>query len=350
MDSPNRRNERRRHFIARHLILILLIILTASVACQASGQQDATSAEALQPLALPELAPVQHAPDQRLQVVATTGIIGDVVGQVGGKRIELTTLMGPGEDPHSYEPSTGDLTRVAQADVILVNGWQLEEGLLDDLANVSGETPIVSISANITPLPYGRHADETEPEEDGEHSAADPHVWLDPQLVAQWVRNVDALFSSLDPANAGHYAANAAAYLEELAALDEYMAERLSEIPPARRKLVTNHDALAYFARRFDFEIVGAVIPAASTLAEPSAQELAGLVQRMREENVCTIFAESTASVRLAETVATELSGCDNVQVLSLYTDALGAPDSNVGSYLQLMRTNTDTIVQGLSH
>jgi len=112
---------------------------------------------------------------------------------------------------------------------------------------------------------------------------------------------------------------------------------------------VTNHDALAYFARRFDFEVVGTVIPAASTVAEPSAQEMVSLVQRMEAEGVCTLFAESTANARLAETIAAELEGCERVQVLSLYTGALGPPGSGAESYLDMMRANTETMVRGLA-
>ena len=339
-----------RHFgRAGHLVLFLLIIVAAS-ACQ-TAEDGATnsgpitlandeSSSGLVPLALPTLTPLQRPPDRPLQVVATTSIIGDVVAHVGGDATSLTTLMAAGQDPHSYEPSTGDLTKVAESDLIFVNGWQLEEALLDDLTNIAVEAPIVPISANITPLlPAG---------EAHEHGAVDPHVWLDPQLVTQWVHNVQDVLSDLDPANAPVYAANAAAYLKELAALDDDMVQQLSQIPPASRKLVTNHDSLTYFAHRFDFEIVGAVIPAPSTVAEPSAQQLAALVQKMREENVCTIFAETTASPRLAETVAAELTTCDTVDVLLLHTGALGPPGSGASSYTEMMRTNTDTIVRGL--
>lgn len=293
-------------------------------------------------LELPQLAPVESDDGRALQVVATTSIIGDVVGQVGGDALELTTLMGPGQDPHSYEPSTADLTQVAEADVIFINGWDLEEGLVDDLETIAGEAPLVPISANITPLAFGEH--EKDEEEAHGHEDADPHVWLDPQLVMQWVQNVEMVLSRLDPERAELYEANAAAYGEALAALDARMEEELDQIAPERRKLVTNHDSLAYFARRFNFEIVGTVIPGASTLSEPSARALAALVERMREEGVCTIFAETTANARLAETVAAELEGCEEVQVLSLYTGALGEAGSGAESYLGMMEENLGVV------
>lgn len=338
-------------WVVRLLVVTLVPVLV--VGCQGDGAREdgpgggnAARPEEEAVLALPELAPVALE-GRALRVVATTSIIGDVVGQVGGEAIALTTLMGPGQDPHSYEPSTADLTQVAETDVIFVNGWDLEEGLVDDLANIAGDAPLAPISANITPLAYGGYEEEAG-EADVHGHDVDPHVWLDPQLAMQWVQNVETVLSSLDPESAEVYAANAAAYEEELAALDARMAEALEQIAPERRKLVTNHDSLAYFARRFDFEIVGTVIPGASTLAEPSAQSLAGLVERMREEEVCTVFAESTANALLAETVADELEACEEVQVLSLYTGALGASGSGAESYVALMEENLEVVVEGL--
>lgn len=292
-----------------------------------------------------------------LKVVATTSIIGDVAAQVGGEGIDLTTLMAPGQDPHSYEPSTTDLTRVAEADVILINGWDLEEGLVGDLANIAGEERLVVVSDGITPLAAdadGVHEDEGEDAEDDHdedehgHGEEDPHVWMDPANVRQWARNMAAVFGEHDAENAALYAANATAYEQTLTELEQEMEAALAAIAPQQRKLVTNHDALAYFARRFDFEVVGTVIPAASTLAEPSAQALVALVEVMRAEGVCTIFAETTANTRLAETVAGELEACAQVEVRRLYTGALGEEGSGAESYIGMMQKNVAEIVAGL--
>jgi ABC-type Zn uptake system ZnuABC Zn-binding protein ZnuA len=156
------------------------------------------------------------------------------------------------------------------------------------------------------------------------------------------------VFGERDPDNATLYAANAAAYEQELTELEEEMEAALAAIAPEQRKLVTNHDALAYFARRFDFEVVGTVIPGASTVAEPSAQALVALVEVMRAEGVCTIFAETTANTRLADTVAAELRDCPQVQVRPLYTGALGEPGSGGETYIEMMRRNVEEIVAGL--
>lgn len=329
--------------MARWIFLMLLLL----AGCQAGGAGgDTPEAGELAPLTLPELEPAALAEGQRLQVVATTNVIGDVVSQVGGEAIDLETLIGAGQDPHGYQPAPSDLIRAAEAQVIFINGWQLEEGLLQDLESGAGGVPLVPVSAGITPLPFG--GAEEEGDEHG-HGAADPHVWLDPHLVRQWVENVRLVLGTLDPANAAVYDANAAAYLEELDGLIQYAEEQLATIPAGRRQLVTNHESLAYFAEAFDFEVIGTVIPSVSTLSEPSAQSLAALVDRMEEAGVCTLFADNAVNQSLAEAAAAELESCPEVAVLPLYTGSLGAPGSGAESYVGMMRLNVDTIVAGLS-
>lgn len=328
----------------RWLLLTFIVLLAAG--CQGDA---AESEDPLAPLALPELQPVDLSPGERLRVTATTSVIGDVVSRVGGEAIELTTLINAGQEPHSYQPAPSDLIGVTSADVIFINGWQLEEGLLRDVEKAAEGVPLVPISANITPLPVGAHEeDEAEEEEDG-HGVADPHVWMDPHLVRQWVENVRDVLSTLDPARAATYEENAATYLPELDELIAYSEEQLSALPAAQRRLVTNHEALTYFAEAFDFEIIGTVIPAASTVSEPSARALTALVQRMEAAGVCTIFTDDAANPALAEATAAELRSCEQVAVLPLYTGSMGTPGSGADSYVGMMRTNVDTIVAGLS-
>ena len=171
---------------------------------------------------------------------------------------------------------------------------------------------------------------------------------MDPGNVQLWAMNVATALSALDPANAAVYQANAAAYQAQLADLQDEMAKQLAAIPPAGRVLVTNHDALGYLAQRYDLQVLGTVLPAASTLAEPSASELANLVAAMQEAGVCTIFAETTVNDTLAQAVARELAGCDQVQVLTLYTGAIGPAGSGADSYLGMMRANLAALVAGL--
>ena len=291
----------------------------------------------------------------KLRVVATTSIIGDVVAQVGGTAIDLTTLMAPGQEPHSFEPTAQALTAVAEAHVIFINGWDLEEGLLDDLANVADDVPLVAVAARIEPrelTPAADHEDEHQDEgQDGgdhEHGVPDPHTWLDPRHAQQWVANIKVVLSDLDPANAAVYDANADAYQAQLADLIAYVDEQVASIPEDGRKLVTQHDALGYFADRYHFQVVGTVLPAFSALAEPSAGDLAALVEVMEAEGVCAIFVETTANDALAQAVADELAACPSVQIVALYTGALGGAGSGADTYIDMMRANVDAIVAGL--
>lgn len=287
----------------------------------------------------------------KLRVVATTSIIGDVVAQVGGEAIDLTILMAPGQDPHSYEPATDQLTAVSRTHVLFVNGWNLEERLLDSLTNIAEQATIVPVSAGITPLaPSGTvHADEADhADEEHDHGNIDPHVWFDPTAVQQWVTNIAQTLATLDPANATTYQANATAYQTTLDTLSADIETQFATIPPAQRVLVTNHDTFTYLAHRYGFEILGTVIPSFSTLAETSAGNLSDLIQDMQTAGVCTLFTENTVNPQLAETVAAELTDCPTVQILPLYTDALGPAGSGADSYLGMMQANVTTIVNGL--
>lgn len=284
-----------------------------------------------------------------LRVVATTSLVGDTVARVGGEAISLTVLMGAGQDPHSYEPTARDFAAVANADVLFSNGWGLEEGLLRGLTNTAVNVLIVPISAGIEPLESGQsgHNDE-HTDEEHEHGPADPHVWFRVANVMQWVQNASTVLSALDPAHAADYTTRAEAYTAELVILQQELAAELAIIPADKRKLVTNHNVFAYFAADYGFEVVGTVILGRSTLAEPSASDLASLVGVMRDEGVCTLFTENTTSGQLAQAIGAELRGCAAVQILPLYTDALGSAGSGAESYPALMRHNAQIIVAGL--
>lgn len=333
-------------------IIALSILLTG---CQtADNENNNPNSTAAEPeetaLTLPSLSAVSL-DNQPLKVVATTSVIGDIVGRVGGDAIELTTLIVPGQDSHSYEPSSRDLTAAADAHVIFINGWNLEEGLIANLENVSENGVLVPVSAGIDPLQREEHeeeGEENEGEEEHEHMGADPHTWLVPHQVVQWVENISQVLGSLDPANADSYSQNAADYLTELQSLIQYYDEQVATIPAENRVMVTNHDSFGYFAAAYDFEIIGTVLAGASTLSEPSAEELAELVDTMKEAGVCAVFAETSANTILAETVTAELNSCDNVQVIALYTESIGSPGSGADSYIGMMRANIDAIVNGL--
>jgi ABC-type Zn uptake system ZnuABC Zn-binding protein ZnuA len=301
----------------------------------------------LQPLLLPSLQALQLE-GRKLNVVATTSVIGDVVSRIGGPVIDLTVLMKPGQDPHSYEPSAGDLTTAARADVIFVNGWDLEEGLIQRLQSIAEGVPQIPVSANIQPLRIGS---QTEPAVAGTLSDAariDPHTWMDPHNGVQWAVNVREVLSALDPANAEHYQRNFTVFEGELQQLISDFDRLVATLPLERRRLVTNHDALGYFARAYRFKLVGTILPGGATLAEPSAKELADLVAAMESEDVCVVFAETSSRQDLAQVLAKEVQGCPQVRVETLYTGALGTPGSGADSYIGMMRFNIETIVESL--
>lgn len=313
---------------------VVLILMTSGCGGDAlTGTGNAAVDTTTAVLTLPPV-PELTADGKPLQVLATTSIIGDVVRQVGGDAIDLAVLMAPGQDPHSFQPGATDLTAAADADVIFVNGWNLEEGLLEDLTAIGGAAAIVPVSAGIAPRLVG--------------DAPDPHTWQDPAHVGQWVENIRLTLAAADPAHAPTFDANAAAYRAELERLNEEVRVTLAAIPAARRVLVTNHDNLGYFAAAYDFEVIGAVIPSVSALAEPTAAGLADLARLMADNGLCTLIVEQAADERLAHALEGELEQCDGVDLLSLYTDALGPPGSGAETYLGLMRANAATLAAGL--
>jgi ABC-type Zn uptake system ZnuABC Zn-binding protein ZnuA len=273
-------------------------------------------------------------------VVASTSIIGDVVAHVGDGLVELTVLMGPGQDPHGYEPTAKDIAAISEAHVIFINGLGLEEGLERTIkAAADRGQPVIAVSTGVPAREMHLSGQEGT-------GRPDPHTWFDPNNVILWVNNIEGALSALDPVHASEYAANAEVYRQQLRELDAYIREQVARIPPERRKLVADHLVLGYFAARYGFEVIGAVIPGFSTVAEPSASDLARLTALVHEAGVPTIFVGRTMNPRMTQVLAEEVGA----RVLPLYTGALGEPGSGAEDYISMMRTNVDTIVEGLSH
>jgi zinc/manganese transport system substrate-binding protein len=279
------------------------------------------------------------AADDRPLVVVSTNILGDVVSNLVGDDVEVVTLMRPGADPHSFEISASEAARLRSADLVVSNGLGLEEGLqqhLDAAADAGVATFVAGDAVDV--LPYAST---------DAGGADDPHFWTDP---AQTIAVVDALvpvLEGMDDVDAAAVAARAAEYRGALEVLDADMTAAFAAIPSAQRALVTNHHVFGYLADRFGFRVVGAVIPGGTTLAAPSASDLADLVSAIEEVGVRTIFAESSQPDRLMRALAEEAD--IDVTVTELYTESLtdaagGAPD-----YLTMMRVNTERIVTGLS-
>jgi len=269
--------------------------------------------------------------------IATTTQIEDILSVLVGDKMTVVGLVPRNGDPHEFEPTPADVKSVATAQAVFKNGAGFE-GWIDELIkNAGGERPVFDLSQGIT---LGKIASGFE--EGGED---DPHLWMNPQNVMLMVDNMLAGLKQLDAANAATYEANAAAYKQQLTELDAYAEKELAAIPAERRKLVTAHDAMGYFATRYNFEIVGAVIPSASTeAAETSAQDLAALVEQIKTAGVPTIFAEASNNPKFVEQIAIEA----NVKVDQLYVDSLGEKGSEAGTYLDFFRSDVQKIVQGL--
>ena len=264
-----------------------------------------------------------------VRVVTTTTVFADIVANVGGERVDVASIVPPGVGPEDYEPKPDDAKRLADADLIVSNGVGLDDFLDDLLASGDGGAVRLVLGEGIPPIT--------------DHGAPNPHFWLDPTLVRDhYLPAIVARLIDLDPAGKAAYQASAATYSAALDALDIELTARVAEIPEANRKLVTAHDAFPYFARHFGFELVGVIVD--SVGQEPTASELAALVETVKKAGVTAIFSEAQFNPKLSETLAQE-AGITDV-VTTLYNDALGPAPADV--YLGMMRWNVDQIVAAL--
>lgn len=289
------------------------------------------------------LEPVALGSGEKLQVVTTTNILGDVVGQIGGEQIALTTLMEAGIDPHSYVPTPADTAAIHDAHLVFANGAGLEADLEEMFEGAGGNAIQIHVSDDLAHRLTGDLFEEAGQEHAHDDENLDPHTWFDVQNVIRWVETIERTLSALDPANAGAYQANAAAYTAELEELDAWATEQLATIPQANRKLVTNHPAFGYLANRYGLEQVGAVYPI-SPSAEPSARDIAALEDAIRQHGVPAVFTESTVNPKLAQQVAQDTG----VALVALYSGSLGEPGSGVESYIALIRYDVKAIVEAL--
>jgi ABC-type Zn uptake system ZnuABC Zn-binding protein ZnuA len=314
--------------IPQKKIFILIVFLLLLSACSA-GQPQTRS-------------------DSQIKVVATTSIVGDVVQQIGGDLVDVSVLLPPGSDPHSFQPAPKDAAQIADADLIFANGAGLEEFLAPLLESAGGQAPVIEVSDGVTLLEATAH--ENESQNDGEHPSGDPHTWFDPQNVMIWVDNISQALQAADPQNRQVYADNAQAYRQQLQELDRWISEQVQSVPLEKRKLVTDHTSLTYFAERYGFEQVGSIIPAYSTLAETSAQELAQLEENILSQAIQAIFVSESVNPALAQRVAQDTG----VRLVSLNLSSLSQPDGEgsndpqSASYLEYMRKNVTSIVEAL--
>ncbi|NJL53791.1 zinc ABC transporter solute-binding protein [bacterium] len=420
------------------------------------------------------VAPITGAQEDRLQIVGSHSILTDVITNVAGDVADVTSVMPRGADPHSFQPTPSDLTALADADVVFINGMFFEEGLLEAIENAGDDMNIVTASSCVEIIAFGSeghdhgddhdhegddhdhegddhdhegdehdhedhssemgdmsamatlceqhyaemdaiheashdheegedhdhegedhdheegedhdheegedhdhehshgevetlgalyaidcgaghshdHEGEDHEHEEGEehdhahdHGSCDPHVWMEPHNAMYWTMLIRDTLIEMDPANAETYTANATAYLEELDALaHDFVMPMVETVPEENRVLITNHDAYGYFAARFDFEVAITIIPAGTTLAEPSAADVAAVIDLIREEGVPAIFAETTVSDDLAQQIADETGA----EVHVLYSGSLSEADGPASTYVDYIRYNVTTITEAL--
>ena len=261
-----------------------------------------------------------------INVLAVESFLADIAQNVAGERLEVETLVPPGVDPHTFQPTPRDVTKIANSQVLIANGAGLEEWLQEIIDNAGGERSVIEAAQGLSGNP-------ARPD--------DPHFWLDPNHVVNYAQQIQEGFIVVDPQGEAEYNQNTADYVLKLKELDAWIADQVEQIPPERRLLVTNHESFGYFADRYGFTIIGTVIPSASTGASPSAQQLVQLVESIKGTNTPAIFLESGTNPELAEQVARE-AGVE--VIVDLLTHSIVPPDG----YIEMMQYNTLAIVEAL--
>lgn len=351
----------------RHSPLILVpfaALLIGLAACGSDDDDSTTSSDG-----------------ERPTVVVTTSILGDVVQNLVGDRADVQVLMPPGADPHDFQLSARQAADLREADALISNGGGFEEGFLDALESAEADGVATHEALeDVEPLEYAaedsdahagegeedhaegeeggeEHADDEEGEdhtdEEGEadhaeeHQGADPHFFTDPGRMATAAEAITTFLAEEVPAlDDDEFRRGAGDHIEDLEALTDEVGAILDAIPDEDRILVTNHEVFGYLADRYDFEVVGAVIPGGGTGAEPSAQELDELATTIEAEDVPAIFADVSSPQALAESLAAEVGG---VEVVTLFSESLGGEGSGGATYEEMMRTNADRIVEALT-
>ncbi|THV41504.1 zinc ABC transporter substrate-binding protein AztC [Glycomyces buryatensis] len=275
----------------------------------------------------------------RSGIVVTTNILGDITRNVVGDQAEVTMLMAADADPHSFGVSAQQAASLEQAELLIHNGLGLEEGVISHVeAAVGTGVPDLAVGESVDPIDYT--ADETA-------GQPDPHFWTDPVRVREAVDVIaDQVIEQVPGVDAEQIRANADEYRSQIDDLHDSTTELFSRIPDQHRKLVTNHHVFGYLAQRYDFEIIGAVIPSGTTLASPSGSDLKDLADAVAESGVPVVFADSSQPDRLVQAMAEE-TGVD-IEIIPLFTESLTRPENGAGTYLEMARSNAEAIAEGL--
>lgn len=271
-------------------------------------------------------------------VVATTTQIGDFVREVGGNAVAVDQILQPNTDPHDYEPRPSDVADAADAEIVFASGDDLDSWVSDVVDESGSDAVTVDLGSAVAGRrPRGETGDEGE---------IDPHWWHDPVNAEAAVREIAAQLETADPARSALFRRNAAAYLRRIEAMDTAIRTCIDTVPPADRKLVTDHDAFGYFADHFGINVIGAIIPSQTTQAQPSAKDVSELSDLIEREGVQAIFPESSLSPKLANAIAAQTGATAEYE---LYGDTLGAEDSDGATYIAMEKANADAMVRGFT-
>ena len=278
--------------------------------------------------------------DQTVKVLAVESFLADIAQNVAGSIFSVDSLIPAGLDPHSFEITPSDLARIENSDLLLLNGGGLEVWLDPYLAEQELSTKFVICSDGIA------FRDKVDDLADPDHvHEQDPHFWMNPLLVIQYVNNIEQAFSEFDPSHADTFRENARSYTEKLLELDQWIENQVSAIPVTNRILVTNHENLGYFADRYGLEVVGTILKSATSLSMPSALSLAELQNTITQTNTQAIFLHMGENAQIAEQLAVDLG----ISVITgLYTHSLSDPDGPAPDYITMMKHNTTLICNAL--
>ncbi|SFB98516.1 manganese/zinc/iron transport system substrate-binding protein [Alkalibacterium subtropicum] len=278
------------------------------------------------------------------QIVTTTSFLTDLAKEIGGDHVSVTGLMGPGVDPHYYQPSTSDIIAMGEAEVVIYNGLTLEARFTEVFEHL-GERDVLTLKA-ADGIADSKVLHELE-EEDTQ--AVDPHIWFSVSRWKQVTRYVAEELIGHDPENAAHYKENAEAYIKELDELSTYIETRVAEVPESSRYLVTAHDAFQYFGEEFNFEVVG--LQGINTQTEAGTGDISQMANFIVDRDIHAVFVESSVSPRSIEALieATGSRGHALRNAGELYSDALGSPADDSDTYISMFKANIDTIVDALT-
>lgn len=300
------------------------------------------------------LLPTAALAQEKLPVVASFSILGDMAERVGGDRVEVTSLVGPDGDAHVFQPSPADAHMVSDAELLFVNGLGFE-GWIDRLVEASGfQGPVVVTTTGIDPMELDEehgdehaeeeHAEEEHAEDEHGHGDLDPHAWQSLANAKIYATNIATALTEVDPAGASIYEGNLEAYLAELEAVEKEVQDFVAGLAEDRRRIVTSHDAFGYYADAYGLEFLAP--QGMSTEAEASARDVAALINQIRDENIAAVFLENVTDPRLLEQIVSET---DAKIGGTLYSDALSGEGGPASTYLDMMRHNTRTIAAALS-